>query len=195
MIIRDYQEEDEQDWVRCRVVSFLDCSYFNDVKREKEQYEKPAICLVAEENSQIVGLIDVELDSDDLSCANGRRGAIVWNLAVLPEYRRSKVARHLWETVKERLIQEGIHYCEIWTQEDEAANRFYQSIGFEVEQSQCWLRCYLKSKEAMQFFKKEQFGPCGSIEQLVIELSLDRKKEVADYCSRMDEVRLYVGEF
>lgn len=195
MKIREYQQEDEQGWVRCRVVSFLDCSYYDDVKREKEQYQKPSICLVAEDEGKIVGLIDVELDSDDLTCANGRRGAIVWNMAVLPEYRRHKVAKRLWERAKEMLIERGIHYCEIWTQEDEPANRFYHSIGFEVEQSQCWLRCYLKGEAAMKYFDKEKFGKCYAIENLVIEVPANRLDEVREDCIRIDEVRLFVGEF
>ncbi len=36
--IREYTAADETAWVRCRVISFLDCSYWNDVKREKERY-------------------------------------------------------------------------------------------------------------------------------------------------------------
>jgi len=195
MMIREYREEDEQGWLRCRVVSFLDCSYYDDVKLKKEQYEKPSICLVAEDQGKIVGLIDVEMDSNDLSCDDGRRGAIVWNMAVLPEYRRKKVAASLWNRAKQMLCERGIHYCEIWTQEDEAANHFYQSIGFVIAQSQSWLRCYLSGEMAQQFFQKEKFGSCYGVERIVVEVPMERKQEAAKYCSRMDEVRLYIGEF
>ncbi len=45
--IRAYNKEDEMDWVRCRVLSFLDTAYYDNVLREKEKYENPAIELVA----------------------------------------------------------------------------------------------------------------------------------------------------
>ena len=96
MNIREYTSADEKNWVRCRVVSFLDCSYFNDVKTEKETYLQPSICLIAEDNGQVIGLIDAELDSYDLALCDEERGAIIWNLAVLPEYRRQGVAEKLW---------------------------------------------------------------------------------------------------
>ncbi|BBF42491.1 acetyltransferase, GNAT family [Lachnospiraceae bacterium KM106-2] len=195
MEIRDYTEEDEQEWIRCRVVSFLDCSYFNDVKREKETYEKEAICLVAIDQDKVVGLIDVELDSADLACAGDKRGAIIWNLAVLPEYRREGVARKLWEEVKKRLFAKGIHYCELWTQEDEPANRFYQSVGFHLEESQCWLRCYSHGQKAMGLVDQEKTGKIYDVEDLVFETTIARKEEVKDFCYRMDEVRLYAGDF
>lgn len=49
--------------------------------------------------------------------------AVIWHLAVLPEYRKRHIAAFLWAEVKERLTAKGIRYCEVWTQEDEAANR------------------------------------------------------------------------
>ena len=47
MIIRKYTEKDEQSWLRCRVLSFLNTAYFDNVLKEKETYENPAIELVA----------------------------------------------------------------------------------------------------------------------------------------------------
>lgn len=47
MIIREYGPEDELGWVRCRVLSFLNTAYFDNVLKEKEKYINPAIELVA----------------------------------------------------------------------------------------------------------------------------------------------------
>lgn len=191
MQIREYTSADEQGWVRCRVVSFLDCSYFNDVKTEKETYEQPSFCLVAEEQNQIVGLIDVEVNSNDLSCNNGEPGAIVWNMAVLPEYRKKKVATKLWERAKEYLLREKIHYCELWTQEDVAANQFYRSLGFQLEESQTWLRCYARGKKNLALLNQEAIGKMYGLEELIFCVPVERKEEMRDRCYRMDEVRLY----
>ena len=51
MRIRRYTKLDEEQWLRCRVISFLDCSYWNDVKTKKEEYTYEGISLIAEENS------------------------------------------------------------------------------------------------------------------------------------------------
>lgn len=62
MIFRKYNSSDNLEWVRCRVLSFLDSAYFDNVLKEKEHYQKPSIELVAEENGRIVGLIDVKYE-------------------------------------------------------------------------------------------------------------------------------------
>jgi len=69
----------------CRLLAFFDTAFFDAVEREKERYDKDAIeprrralretpvipCsragLVAEENGTIIGLIDLECESDGLS--------------------------------------------------------------------------------------------------------------------------------
>ena len=83
IVIRPYVDRDEQGWLRCRVLSFLDTAFFDSVEREKERYEKPAIELVAEDGREIIGLLDVECDSDGLTDRPGR-GGMIWHLAVHP---------------------------------------------------------------------------------------------------------------
>ncbi len=93
MVIREYTKSDELEWLRCRVLSFLDCSYYNDVLTHREIYENDSICLVAEEDGKIIGLIDVEIEKEagSLCVAGKQSGAVIWHLAVLPEYRRSHI--------------------------------------------------------------------------------------------------------
>lgn len=190
MIIRKFASSDEQGWLRCRVVSFLDCSYWNDVKTCKEKYDKPSISLVAEDGGSIVGLIDIELDSDDLSYKDKGRGAIIWHMAVLPEYRRSGVASRLWESAKTELIQNGVSYCELWTQDDAAANSFYREVGFELDESKTWIRCYARKDNCRKLLNNavgEIYGP----EELIFDAPLPRKNELSEICYRINEVRLY----
>jgi len=35
IVIRPYVERDEQGWLRCRVLSFLDTAFFDSVEREQ----------------------------------------------------------------------------------------------------------------------------------------------------------------
>ncbi len=195
MIIRTYQNKDEQTWLRCRAISFLDCSYWNDVKTEKEQYEKSSISLLAEENGNVIGFIDTELDSEDASCnKDGERNAVIWHLGVLPEYRKHSVAKQLWNETKKRLLEAGIHYCEVWTQEDEPANRFYQNMGFSLEESMTWLRCYARGRNCSELLNDKLHSIYGP-EELIFDAHVEQKEELKELCYRMDEVRLYSIRF
>jgi len=191
MVIRTYRQEDEQGWLRCRVVSFLDCSYWNDVQTAKEVYTHPAVSLVAEEQGRIVGLADVELDSDDLAYTDRGRGAVLWHMAVLPEYRRQGVAARLWREAEKRLLDAGVQYCELWTQEDEAANRFYRAMGFAQQEKDTWIRCYARWDACYDMMDKEKLGQVYGMEQVVFQAPLARKEELSSECYRIDEVRLY----
>lgn len=62
--VRTYVADDERDWLRLRVLAFMDTPYYDNVLQVKERYRNPAIELVCVEAGQLVGLIDVELDSD-----------------------------------------------------------------------------------------------------------------------------------
>ncbi len=196
MLIRNYIESDEQEWLRCRVLSFLDCSYYNDVLTRREQYENDSICLVAEEAGKIIGLIEVEIEPEAGSlCVAGREsGAVIWHLAVLPEYRRNHVAVSLWEEAKKQLSRKGIRYCEVWTQEDEASNCWYLSQGFHNIQDRNWLRCYTRPSQADWFLNRENVGEIYGVEEMIFEVTPSRRQEIEAYCYRIDEVRLYAME-
>ena len=56
--IREYKPEDERSWLECRVLSFLDSAYYDDVIQHKESYSNPVIDLVAECDDKIVGFIE-----------------------------------------------------------------------------------------------------------------------------------------
>lgn len=190
MVIRTYRDSDERGWLRCRVVSFLDCSYFNDVKREKEVYSHPSIDLVAADNGIIAGLLSAELDSDELSVNRGR-GAIIWHMAVMPEYRSRGIATKLWKTARRMMLAQGVQYCELWTQEDMAANSFYRSIGFALEEAHTWIRCYVRGAKCLSLLNSEAVGNIYTPEEMVFGAPVSRKDELIKLCYRIDEVRLY----
>lgn len=193
MRIREYVDSDELEWLRCRVLSFLDCSYYNDVLTHREKYEHDAICLVAEENGKIVGLIDAEIEEESASlCVAGNQlGAVIWHLAVLPEYRRKNIATLLWNELQKRLLSKEIRYCEAWTQEDKAANCWYLSQGFHNVEEHNWLRCYARPSKADWFLNRENVGEIYGVEEMIFEVPASRREEISQYCYRIDEVRLY----
>lgn len=191
MVIREYKDTDEQKWLRCRVISFLDCSYWNDVKTQKENYRKTCVSYVAEEKGIIVGLMDIEIESDELSYKDKGKGAIIWHVAVLPEFRKDGIARKLWEVSQHKLKENGVCYCECWTQDDIPANMFYQKIGFTLDNSQTWIRCYSKGNTCRSLLNYPAIGNIYGPEELIFQAPLSRKNELMKLCYRINEVRLY----
>ena len=195
MTIREYTPADELGWLRCRVLALLDTSYCTDIKVEKATYLQPEMCLVAEEGGRIVGILDIELDSYDLVTAGDDRGAVIWNLAVLPEYRRRGIARALWEAAKSRLVTMGMSCCEIWLQQDEAANLFCEAMGFRMAPAQTWLRCRANAAGVEKLIAPEAMDTLFGIDELVFNAPVNRRDELAPLCDRMDEVRMYSIRF
>ena len=195
MTIRDYKESDEKAWLYCRVLSFLDSSYYNDVKTTKESYSHPNICLVAEEDNQIIGFIDIEIDSDDLTGNQGQKGAVIWHLGVLPAYRKKKIAQQLWAYAKERLLHMEVHYCEAWTQEDIPANQFYKNNGFQLDDSQTWIRCYIAGKSCLDMLKDHFLDAMYGPEEIIIDVPKNQQTKWEEISYRIDEVRLYKTYF
>jgi GNAT superfamily N-acetyltransferase len=147
MLIREYRPEDERGWLRCRVLSFLDTAFFDNVLRRKETYENPSIELVAEEDGQIVGLIDIEVDTDrNKICYNQLRpSAMIWHIAVHPDHQRKGIARALLNEA-ERMVREAeLTRLEAWTRDDDHVRQWYLKNGFSPGYS--YLHVFLDGKD------------------------------------------------
>lgn len=120
MTVRDYEERDEPGWLRCRLLSFFDTCYYDDVKIERTRYEQPAIRLVADIGGAIAGLLDIEIDGAT---------ATIDSVAVHPDHRRAGLAMMLLRKGLSRLPPE-VETLDAWTREDEPAQRWYAACGF-----------------------------------------------------------------
>lgn len=133
MEIRHYNSNDEIGWVRCRVLSFLDTAYYDNVLKEKEKYKNPAIELVAIENDQIVGLLDIECDEKEKTvCTKGEGlGGMIWHVATHPDFRRRGIGTKLLEKAEQVAKEKGLDYLEAWTRDDAWVNQWYVKSGFD----------------------------------------------------------------
>lgn len=192
--VRDYRDSDEQAWVRCRLLAFLDTSYKDDVQVYRETFGQQAVSLVAvhKNTDEIIGLIDTEID-DSVENQEERK-ATIWSIAVLPEYRRRKVALHLWAATQQRLAQAGVTEVQVWTQDDEPANAWYRAEGFE--QFHAYLNVYARGP--LNAGPMNQLLPgCsedwkyGQIRNFNFEAPVQYREELNKLSYRIHEVRGY----
>ena len=120
--IRRYHPDDEPGWARCRVLGFLDTSYFDDVQPTKPDHGTDTIELVATDDGVVVGVLDISIDGDL---------ATIDTVAVHPDARRSGVATHMLRHAEDLLeTRSSMTTLDAWTRDDAAANAWYRSSGF-----------------------------------------------------------------
>ncbi len=143
-MIRAYEPTDEQGWLRCRVLAFLDTAYFDSVEREKQRYDRPAIELVAEEGGEIVGLLDVECEEEPGTVCSDRPGlgGMIWHVAVHPDHRRRGIGAALLDRAEELARERDLVRLEAWTRDDPWVLAWYGSRAFELVDS--YLHVYLR---------------------------------------------------
>jgi ribosomal protein S18 acetylase RimI-like enzyme len=148
--IRPYEPSDERAWLVCRVLSFLDSAFFDDVRQAKEHYQHPAIELVAVRGGEIVGLIDVECEEVPGEVCDDRPGlgAMIWHLAVHPDHQRQGLATALLREALRLARERGISRFEAWTRDDPTARAWYESRGFVLLRS--YLHVYIELDEGLR---------------------------------------------
>jgi ribosomal protein S18 acetylase RimI-like enzyme len=144
--IRRYEDSDEQGWVRCRVLAFLDSAFFDDVRREKERYDGPAVELVAVSNDLVVGLLDLELEpAPGVLWDTDARGGVIWHVAVHPDFRRRGTASALVGRALELARAARLEIVQAWTRDDPWVQAWYEACGFRKRYS--YLHVYLRPQE------------------------------------------------
>ena len=153
--IREYKPEDERAWLECRVLSYLDSAYFDDVHQHKDSFTNPVIDLVAEDKNKIVGFIEIECETEvGALCAEGPvPAAMIWNIVVLPEYRRKGLAAGLLQEAKRIATERGIVRFEAYTRDDPSVLAWYRANGFKKVMS--YLHVYLDADEVAGVIQSE----------------------------------------
>ncbi|MFL5946774.1 MAG: GNAT family N-acetyltransferase, partial [Gaiellaceae bacterium] len=128
--IRDYIDADEQAWLRCRVLGFLDSAFHDDVRQAKEHYDGPAIELVTVEVGRVVGLLDLELEpAPGVLHDTEARGCVIWHVAVHPDYRRRGIATALLDRALELARGAQLEIVQASTRDGAGVHAWYVACG------------------------------------------------------------------
>ena len=118
--LRDYTPADETSWLRCRVLAFLDTTYYDDVVTAKPRRET-GLELVAIDGDQVIGLLDASVSGTE---------STIETIAVHPDHRRLGVASGLLAEMCARLRSRGVRQVDAWTRDDEGTLAWYRAEGF-----------------------------------------------------------------
>lgn len=138
-------------------MSFLDTAYYDNVFKKKEKYGNPAIELVAVENEQIVGLLDIECDAKEKTvCTKGEGlGGMIWHVATHPDFQRRGIGTKLLKKAVQIAEEKELDYLEAWTRDDDWVNQWYVKSGFNKAYS--YLHVFLEgSNEVEKVIRKEE---------------------------------------
>lgn len=147
VVVREYEPRDERSWLECRVLSYLDSAYYDDVHTRKSVFSNPVIDLVAECDSKIVGLIEIECETEPGTLCRDGAGpaAMIWNIVVLPQYRRQQIATKLLREAERIALGRGVVRFEAYTRDDPWVVAWYVRNGFTRVMS--YLHVYMDSAE------------------------------------------------
>lgn len=176
MEIREYHPNDESGWVRCRVLSFLDTAYFDNVLQTKEKYENPSIELVAVIEDQVVGLLDIEYETNEGTvCSRGTGlGGMIWHIAVHPDFRGRGIGKLLLKEAEQKAIERSLNRLEAWTRDDNWVNKWYEKNGFLKVNS--YLHVYLDGGDELKGHIKSEFPDLFPVQAFAHYIGEDKEK-------------------
>ena len=119
-LVRPYRRSDERGWLLCRLLSFFDTSYYDDVHTIRTTFDLPSVQLVADLDGELVGLLDIEVDGP---------AATIDSIAVHPDHQRSGIASRLLAAALAELPS-SVLTLDAWTREDPSALNWYRRQGF-----------------------------------------------------------------
>ena len=119
--IRPYRPGDEDQWLRCRALSFLYTPYYDDVKTAKTKVKGPGVELVAVSDGTVLGLADTVLFGEE---------ATIDTIAVHPDHQGRGVGTALLEALLVPLRKAGVRTLDAYTRDQPEVLGWYRAMGF-----------------------------------------------------------------
>jgi len=143
-----------------------------ELLKEKLKYEGKSIELVATIDDKIIGFLDIELEgSPGKICYKKVEGnGMLWDIGMLKEYRRKRVATRLLNEGIKRAKKYGLQRLEAWTVE-ESAKPFYKKYGFTEFYKYHHIR--INKRESLKAFDKNGLHVISLYAHIMPETSLE----------------------
>lgn len=129
--IREYLDEDEQEWMRVHAEIMTLSHSWNYAIQERPDYAgHESTRLVAVQDGQIIGLTDTIYDNEpgEVCYNKDSRGGYVTEFGRLPQVAAKGLGKALILATIEDARAKGIERLEYWSQ-DRNAQRFYMKLG------------------------------------------------------------------
>ncbi|MGW5126594.1 GNAT family N-acetyltransferase [Streptomyces sp. NPDC004069] len=120
-VMREYTPADETSWLRCRVLAFLDTSFYDAVVPSKPAVTPGLELVVVDETGAVVALMDTGIEGEL---------ATIDTVAVHPDHRRRGLGRQLLERTCAWASSTGAIALDAWTRDDADTLAWYRSMGF-----------------------------------------------------------------
>ncbi|MFE9429092.1 GNAT family N-acetyltransferase [Kitasatospora sp. NPDC006697] len=121
-MIREYTPADETSWLRCRVLAFLDTSFYDAVVPSKPAIGASGLELVVvDETGSVVGIMDTGIEGEL---------ATIDTVAIHPDHRRRGLGRQLLKRTREWVRATGATTLDAWTRDDAGTLAWYRAMGF-----------------------------------------------------------------
>lgn len=158
--IREYTPSDAASWLRCRVLAFLDTSYYDSVERTKPLIPAPGFELVAvEATGAVAGILDVAVEGGL---------ATIETVAVHPDHRRRGLARMLLAEAGIRAVAASATTLDAWTRDDPDTLSWYRAMGFA--ESDHYLHVYANHYTSADEPKRAVSAPRPGLNPMVLFL-------------------------
>ncbi len=175
--VRDYEPADEESWLRCRVLSFLHTSYYDDVQTAKPGYDAVAVELVAVTGGLVTGVLDAAVRD---------RLATIETIAVHPDHQSQGIATGLLETVLPRLRDLGATEVDAWTRDDPPALRWYAARGFT--ETEHYVHVHTRGEETARAVRP---GPGFTVAGAFLHADAASEQQLRDTFSRVYRCRRF----
>lgn len=131
--IREYRDDDEQEWMRVHAIILSISHAWNYTIQERPDYKGyVSTRLVALVDGKIIGLTDVQYDNvpGEICLLKDSPGGYVLEFGRLPEYTGHEIGKRLIEATIIDAKNKGFNRLEYWSQ-DRRAQRYYRRIGLK----------------------------------------------------------------
>ena len=163
------------------------------MRQEKQRYSNRSIELVAEEDGEVVGLIDVECEEEPGTVLSDRPGpgGMIWHLAVHPDRQRRGIATALLAEAEQPASEQDLVRFEAWTRDDAHVQARYEARGFGQVDS--YLHVYVELEEGL----RDLFPVADGIRpiKLFAHYLGDSRDEVKARFDRVHDCALYERRF